>query len=622
MTTARRLCFSLPLGLLALIATVPLLAQAPRIDKIEPPDWYAGLPDPMLLIHGEGLGGTSIRVDGKDVTVKRTQASANGHWVFVWLSTAKAPAQTLSIGVSGAAGKTSRSYELRQRDPQAAKLHQGFRPADTIYLIMTDRFADGDPSNNQPGYDRAVPRGWHGGDLRGIEQHLDYLQQLGVNTLWTTPVYSNAGQTDSYHGYAATDLYGIDPHFGTLDDYQHLSAALHARGMKLIMDTVPNHVGVAIPWTNDPPAPDWYHGTAASHPHFSADFDALIDPHAPELRAYDVTHGWFTNEMADMNQENPLVSQYQIENTIWWIETAQLDGLRIDTFPYVSRAFWRDFHQQIHAIYPNLTTVGEIMNGDPVATSFFAGGREERGVDTGLDTPFDYPVCFTLRRVLSSSAPLSDLTAMMRSDALYPHPERLIPFFGNHDLKRFLSEPGATPARLKLAFGILTTLRGMPQFYSGDEIAMRGNDDPDNRQDFPGGFPGDKQSAFDPATRTSEQQEVFAWVSGLLHLRSAEPLLQGTAQQNLFVDGTALAYVRGAALDTGCRPGEAGSRILVVVSKADRERDLSVETRATALAGCSQYTALYPQGAPAAKMADSELRVTLGPDGFAIYKAQ
>jgi glycosidase len=211
---------------------------------------------------------------------------------------------------------------------------------------------------------------------------------------------------------------------------------------------------------------------------------------------------------------------------------------------------------------------------------------------------------------------------MMRSDALYPHPDRLIPFFGNHDLKRFLSEPGATPARLKLAFGILTTLRGTPQFYSGDEIAMRGNDDPDNRRDFPGGFPGDKQDAFDPATRTPEQQEMFAWVSGLLHLRSAEPLLQGTAQQNLFVDDTSLAYVRGAALDTGCRPGEAGSRILVVMSKADRERDLSVETRATSLAGCTQYAALYPQGAPAATLAGSQLRVTLGPDGFAIYKAQ
>src|SRR5258708_1843267 len=210
----------------------------------------------------------------------------------------------------------------------------------------------------------------------------------------------------------------------------------------------------------------------------------------------------------------------------------------------------------------------------------------------------------------------------MRRAALYATRERLILFLGNHDLKRSLSEPGATPAGLKLAFGILATLRGTPQFYSGDEIAMRGNDDPDNRRDFPGGFPGDKQNAFDPATRTPEQQEIFAWVSGLLHLRSAEPLLQGTAQQNLFVDDTALTYVRGAALDTGCRPGEAGSRVLVVMNKAEHERDLSVETRATALAGCSQYTALYPQGAPAATLAGSQLRVTLGPDGFAIYKAQ
>ena len=610
------------LVVLAMLASSSLFAQAPHIHKIDPPDWYAGLPDPMLLVHGERFTHANITVLGESVAVSRTQVSNNGHWAFIWLKTANAPAQTLHLKISNSTGTATGSYELRKRVTPGPRLYQGFAPSDVIYLILTDRFADGDRKNDQPGLDRAAGRGWHGGDLRGIEQHLDYLQQLGVNAVWTTPVYSNVGMADSYHGYGATDMYDVDPHFGKLADYKHLSDALHARGMKLIMDTVPNHVGIAIPWTEDPPAPDWYHGTAASHPSFSGDFDALVDPHAPELRAYDVTHGWFTATLPDINQENPLVSQYLIQNAIWWIETAKLDGLRIDTFPYVGRGFWHDFHQQIHALYPRLTTVGEVMNADPIVTSFFAGGRGERGIDTGLDTPFDYPVYFTLRKVLLTNAPMSDLTVTLRDDVLYPHPERLVAFLGNHDTTRFLSEDGATPARLKVGFGLLATLRGTPQIYSGDEIAMLGKGDPDNRHDFPGGFPGDAQNAFTAAARTPMQQEMFAWVSGLLHLRATEPLLQGSDQQNIFSDESALTYVRGKALQRGCVSGESGGRIVVIASKAEQPRNLNLETRATALAGCSSYTPIYPEGAASASLEGTQLKVNVGADGFVVYRAQ
>jgi glycosidase len=230
--------------------------------------------------------------------------------------------------------------------------------------------------------------------------------------------------------------------------------------------------------------------------------------------------------MPDLNQENPLVSQYLIQNAMWWIETVGLDGLRIDTFPYVGREFWQDFHRALHGVYPSLTTVGEVFNGDPTITSFFAGGVERQGIDTGLYTPFDFPVYFIIRDVLLHDKPMTALIEIVRQDRLYPHPERLVFFFGNHDTRRFLSEPGATPERLKLAFGQLATLRGMPEIYSGDELAMQGGDDPDNRRDFPGGFPGQKDNGFIAAGRTNDEHAMFTWTSRLFQLRSQHSALQ------------------------------------------------------------------------------------------------
>ncbi len=238
--------------------------SGPRIDKIDPPGWWAGLPDPMLLIHGEGLNHARFALSGKSATLNKTQASENGHWAFLWLQTKSAAPQTLWITARNDKGQSRHSYMLAERSHQADR-HTGFSSADVLYLIMTDRFAEGNPGNDPPGNDRASPRGWHGGDLAGIGQHLDYLRQLGVTTLWTTPVASNAAMPEAYHGYAATDLYAVDPHFGTLADYQHLSDALHARGMKLIIDLVPNHIGVKHPWVLDPPAPGWLHGTLEHH---------------------------------------------------------------------------------------------------------------------------------------------------------------------------------------------------------------------------------------------------------------------------------------------------------------------------------------------------------------------
>jgi glycosidase len=334
-----------------------------------------------------------------------------------------------------------------------------------MYLIMTDRFADGDTSNDNSPAERAKPRGWHGGDLRGITEHLDYLQSLGITTVWITPVYQNKGP-ESYHGYGATDMYAVDEHFGTLDDLKTLAASLHQRGMKLVLDMVPNHVGPTHPWVNDSPEPDWFHGTQANHSAAQGEFKPLVDPHSAWRDRRDITEGWFAGILPDMNQENPAVAQYLTQNAVWWTEEAGLDGIRLDTFPYVGRQFWHGFDEELHTLYPRLTTVGEVFNPDPTITSAFAGGAARTGldlaIDTGLDTPFDFPSYFALRDVFLNDAPMSRLADVLRFDALYPHPERLVPFLGNHDVTRFMSQPGATLQRLNLAFTVLTTMRGMP----------------------------------------------------------------------------------------------------------------------------------------------------------------
>jgi glycosidase len=593
--------------------------EKPEISKIDPPNWWIDFPAPMLLVHGEGFEGAHFALSGKGVLLTRTQISANGHWAFLWLNTKNAAPQTLWITAASAAGRARSAFVLAQRarDPRA---HRGFSSADVLYLVMTDRFAEGNTRDDPPGDDRAAPRGWHGGNLAGIEEHLDYLKQLGVTALWTTPVASNGAMPEAYHGYAATDLYAVDAHFGDLEAYRHLSDALHAHGMKVVIDLVPNHVGVDHAWVHDPPAPAWFHGTLAQHRMAEHDFYQLIDPHAAPGSWRNITDGWFTDDMPDLNQENPLVARYLIQNALWWVETANLDGVRLDTFPYVDRAFWHDFNSSLHSVYPRLTTVGEVFHRDPEVTSYFAGGVTHQGVDTGLDTPFDFPVYFALRDTLAHDKPMTELEDVLRQDALYPHPEQLVFFIGNHDTTRFLSEAGGSEARLKLALGLLATLRGMPQIYSGDEIGMTGGPDPDNRHDFPGGFPGDPHDAFTQSGRTAEEQDLFAWTSGMLALRAAHVALQTGMEQDLLANNNGFAFVR--ALDrTPCSPG-APARMLIVLNKADAPKSLDLPLADSALAGCTVFTPQSPAIGPAPVAGDGKLHIEERAESLSVFEVR
>lgn len=598
-------------------AHLPVPAEAPKIDKIDPPSWWSNFPDPMLLVHGENLNKAKLAVEGNGITLVRTQASANGHWAFLWLCTKDASPQTLEVTARNSYGKVQTAFTLAARtiDPKG---HGGFSSADAMYLIMTDRFADGDVAGDPPGDDRAAPRGWHGGDFAGIERHLDYLQQLGITTVWTTPVVSNGAMPESYHGYAATDLYAVDSHFGTLKDYRHLSDAMHARGMKLVIDLAPNHIGVEHPWVLDPPTPDWFHGTLDHHLNAQHDFYRLLDPHAPPNAWRPITQGWFTDDMPDLNQENPLVSQYLIQDAMWWVETANLDGIRLDTFPYVDRAFWRDFDAKLHSVYPQLTTVGEVFHRDPEVTSFFAGGVSHSGIDTGLDTPFDFPVFFTLRDVLARNKPMTTLADVLRQDELYPHPERLVTFIGNHDTTRFITEADDSAAKLKLALGLILTLRGMPLIYSGDEIGMPGGKDPDDRRDFPGGFAGDSHNAFTQAGRTPEEEDVFHWTSGLLAYRAAHTRLKTGVEENLFADSDAFVFVRGQNT-AGCSAQHSDERVLIVVNKAPQNKIVELPMDDTALARCTKFDPASVTTGNQAQFSDGKLRIEEPAESMTIY---
>ena len=600
----------------------------PVITKIDPPNWFTQLPNSLLLVHGEHLENTTFTLRNTGARVSETSTSPNGHWAFLTFVTATAQPGTLEVIATNAHGSTTAPYTLSARR-SVADQSKGFSSADVMYLIMPDRFADGDKTNDKLANfrdpdDRSLSRAYHGGDLRGIQEHLDYLRQLGVTTLWTTPLYDNsaAQSGQSYHGYSATDMYAVDPHFGSMEDYRALVVAAHARGMKVVLDTVPNHVGPAHPWVKDSPTPDWFHGTATSHIKVDDDFVSVTDPTATVARRNVLLNGWFADILPDLNQDNPLVAQYLLQNAIWWIESAGLDGLRIDTFPYVPRSFWHDYNEQLHAFYPHLTDVGEVFNKDPHIVSFFAGGRAHTGsdgaYDTLLDTPFDYPMYFALRAALTHQAPMAAISDVLKSDALYAHPERLVTFIGNHDTKRFLSEPGANPAALRLAFGLLATLRGMPQLYYGDELDMKGGDDPDNRKDFPGGFPGTTSNAFTPAGRSPEQAAMFDWVSRLMSIRHEHTALTCGGQQVLSSNEDWLVFVRDSshAPVTGCTTATDHQRVLVAVHRNSKPDALTVDLAQTWASGCR--IGKPDIGVDSAEIAGERLKLQMGSDDVLI----
>ncbi len=587
------------------------------VTKIDPPNWWAGLtPRVMLLVYGHGFEGANVSCQYPGVHLDRTRVTDGGKYLFLWLQIAKStrPGE-MPCEVRTPAGTTRIRYRLSAPTNPQGKF-QGLTPSDVLYLIMVDRFADGNTANDHiasmPGtFNRSLPRAYHGGDLRGIREHLGYMHKLGVTALWLTPIVANDPRSaQDYHGYSAYNEYEVNPHFGTLRSLQRLVAAAHRVGIKVLLDMVVTDVGPKNPWVANPPEPNWFHGTPEHHTAATSNFLAITDPHASPRLWRNVVDGWFANILPDINLTNPDAARYFIQVSIWWAEQTGIDGFRLDTFPYVARSFWAKYNGTLHHLFPHLFNIGEVFNPNPVVTSFFAGGRSHFGIDTGVNTVFDYPFYFALRDVLLKNAPVQRMIDVLACDRLYPHPQVLVPFLGNHDVPRFASAPGSSVSRLELAQSIVLTMRGIPQLYYGDEIGMTGGNDPYNRHDFPGGFPGDPRDAFTAVGRTPKQQAIFSHVQQLLRIRRENPALRLGWLWEIAWNQHCFAYARITKTE----------RVLAVFNAGQTAESIPIAFGDTPLQGAKELVPLFP-GPPLA-VRNGKVAITLPAAGFALYKVE
>ncbi len=543
-------------------------AQGPQVTKVDPPNWWVGhTVNPVrLLLRGSHLAGAQVTASGAGLRASNIKTSAAGTYLFCDLTInphAAPGARTLTVTTPQ--GTTHTPFDVLPALNPAGKF-AGFSDDDVVYLIMPDRFSDGDLSNNNPAtspglYDRANNHYYHGGDFQGIINHLPYLKSLGVTAIWITPVYQNVShlntrETDNgkpitdYHGYGAVDFYGVEDHFGTMASLQDLVSKAHAAGIKVIQDEVANHTGPYHPWATDPPTPTWFNGTLANHLVNTFDIPTLVDPHATPAMQKATMEGWFINILPDLNQNDPEVARYEIQNTLWWVGMAGFDGVREDTMAYVPRAFMQQWSAALRRQFPHVEAVGEVYNGDVTIPSFFQGGQARfDGIDTGVKSLYDFPLYYPIRRAFAQGQSLRDLVSILSHDSLYPHPERLMTFLGLHDVDRFMNEKGATLDGLKLAQTFLLTTRGIPMLYYGDELALPGGNDPDSRRDFPGGFPGDTANAFTAQGRTPSEQDIWTHVQTLTHLRAASPALREGALATLYVSDQQYVYARTLGTD-------------------------------------------------------------------------
>jgi neopullulanase len=544
----------------------------PVVTKVEPPCWWTehSINPVRLLIRGSGLTGASLKSTIKGVELGEAHVNDNGTYLFVDVTIKTAGPHPIKITTSQ--GSTTAAFEVLTPLPRENRF-QGFSEDDLIYLIMPDRFANGDRANDDPAvskglFDRSKPRYYHGGDLQGVIDHLAYLKDLGVTAIWLNPLYDNVNRLNEkekyegqaitdYHGYGAVDFYAVDEHLGDLPKLKELVEVAHKNGIKLILDMVANHTGPYHPWVDDPPTPTWFHGTPAKHLNETWQTWTLMDPHAPPSLRWPTLDGWFIDILPDLNQDDPEVARYIIQNTIWWVDAVGLDGIRQDTLPYVPRKFWRDWSAAIKKEHPGLRVVGEVFDASPSLVSFFQGGKSQfDGIDSGIDALFDFPSYYPIRRTFAQGKSIRDLAVMLANDHLYPNPNNLVTFAGLHDVARFMSEPGATIDGLMLAFTYLMTSRGIPMIYYGDEIGMQGGNDPDNRRDFPGGWSEDARNAFTDG-RTPDEQRVFEHVRKLAQLRREYPELRHGEMKQLGFSDDVYVYARGEfiiMLNNGTKP--------------------------------------------------------------------
>ncbi len=571
--------------------TLAVAADGPLVIKVEPSSWWAGhsVQAVRLLVRGRNLIGARVVTTSEKTVPFDVRVNSIGTYLFVRISIEPSTKPgDYPLRLETTSGSTTIPFRINEPlDPQ--KNFRGISSDDVIYLIMTDRFADGDVSNNNPAgsplaaNDRNNPRAFHGGDFRGIINNLPYLKELGVTALWLTPWYDNWNGINNcdkpwcpmtyYHGYHAIDYYEVEDRFGDLKTLRELIAKAHALGMKVIQDQVANHVGSQHPWALDSPLENWFHGTLRNHERERFQNSVLLSPHANPDEVRNTLEGWFSDDMPDMNQDEAEVALYEIQNSLWWVGMTGIDGIRQDTIQYIPRTFIRDLSNALHRQYPNIWMVGEVYETDAAQTAFFIGGHKGwDGIDTKLDSVFDFSLWNASKLVFTGKLPVRKLRDQLKYDALYPDPSRITNLANNHDTPRFMSLEGATIEGAMMHVAFILSVRGIPQLYAGEEIAMEGKEDPDNRRDFPGGFPGDKRSAFSAASRTAAEQRMWQWTRDWIKLRRTHSALRGGRLTDLFYDEDVYAFARQDSHET----------VIIVINRAQGEKEITIP--ATALA--------------------------------------
>ena len=524
---------------LALILSSMTMQAATKIDHIEPENWYVGMKNSslQLMVYGKNIRDSRVSVDYPGVKIDSLVRLNSPNYLFVYLNLSGAKPGNMVLNIDG----KKVNYPLKARTMSGDK-RIGFDNSDVLYMLMPDRFASGrniiKPMKGLNPYvvDRSKPSLRHGGDLEGVRQHLDYFNQLGVTALWFTPVLENnspdMNSQSTYHGYATTNYYRVDPRFGTNEDYARLVTEAHAKGLKVVMDMIFNHCGYDHPWVKDMPSKDWFNTPEwmkkgdSYYLQTSYKLTPVLDPYASKVDKRETVDGWFVRSMPDLNQKNPHVMTYLIQNSEWWIETIGIDGIRMDTYPYADRKAMSQWMKILNEEYPNFNTVGETWVTEPAYTAAWQKDSKLSKVNSYLKTVMDFSFYdkINLAKHEETDAWWKGLNRIYNSlcyDYLYENPSSVMAFIENHDTDRFL-ENGKDTLALKQALALLLTINRIPQLYYGTEVLMNGTKevtDGNVRCDFPGGFAGDKHNAFTAEGRTKAENAMFNWLSKLLKWR-------------------------------------------------------------------------------------------------------
>lgn len=522
----------------------------------------------QIMVYGPNISKSTLTVNYPGITAKELAKTANPNYVFIYLNIAKGTkAGNVPLRFTDGQQKFTYNYPVLARSDKSGAV--GFKASDILYLITPDRFANGNPGNDNledVTVNRENPNARHGGDLEGISKHLDYMKDLGITTVWLNPIQENKMQGGSYHGYAITDFYKTDPRFGTNEEFQSLVKATHEKGMKMVMDMVFNHCGSSHWWMKDLPSKDWINNDGVFLQTNHATVTAM-DVHASPTEKITFLNGWFTRGMPDLNQRNRHLATYLIQNSIWWIEYARIDGIRQDTYSYLDYDFLARWCKEVNAEYPNFNIVGETWYNKSTASAWWQQKSRLSGRDSYLKTVMDFSLTFITQTAFDSksdSGYLMNIFEDIAQDFIYPDPYNILTFLDNHDITRYNQKDETDLKRYKQGLAFLLTTRGIPQIYYGTEVLMIGTKEEGDgklRKDFPGGWPGDKTDEFSKSGRTEMQNEAWDYMQKLLQWRKSSlavtqgKLIHYAPKNGVYVYGrikdnhTVLVILNGAVTD-------------------------------------------------------------------------